>query len=249
MAITRRRPASTCEPLFDFNLDTVDIDTRIFVIQNRSCLPKIQISPTTSSAKQKEALIDTPAEPKQIETELTPDPMPAELYLAHHRRMEREEKRMLYQDRLKLFMDANTLTVQRAQLLSPEWRQRLPGIVRIVDIDNDRECLCKRDLAIKDIDSFLERLKWYKKVDVDNLIQNRGVDKAKLAKHLEKKFEHKTKTQGRLKADAALSRKATAADSHHESVLSYIQPCAFGYQMAPIPRRPREFDIPESWKR
>lgn len=159
----RIRGQDKSEPLFDYKLDIFSPDEPFVV--DASEIPSEVIAKYASGAKRQASyyartvkLLKAPDAdiPKPGNTS-DADPLNPEIFIGHHRRMEREERRMQLLERQQLVLAATKVRQQIETLQRPDWRTRIDKIVKIDDDDDDEVVIRKRDLAIKEMSIFLEK--------------------------------------------------------------------------------------------
>lgn len=241
----RSREATDLEkPLFEYDLDAVDINKQLTVhsapkpllCRARALVEEHKPSAAAESEKKNKA-VENGHKKKECH-ESGQDPLDFTLFQGHHRRMEREERRMLAQDRLQLTIDQSRVLTQRKLLLGPEWRVDIPHIVRINDSDNYNAILTKRNLALEEIDEFLRKYDEYRR-----RLRPRDSEKARAERNAKKR---KTNS-GKARTNIPTHGSPESEPEPEPPVYCEIRPCAFGYMMPSSVFPPREFTIPRLW--
>lgn len=94
------------------------------------------------------------------------DPLDDELYGAYHRRMEKEEKKMLNRDREAFCTEADTLRSQLSQLNQSDWAKSLSMITYIRDTRDMNELHEKRQWTIASLEAMLAKFdEWKRRED------------------------------------------------------------------------------------
>lgn len=93
----------------------------------------------------------------------TSDPLDDTLYELYHRRMEKEEKKMLNRDRESFCSEADKLKWQLDALLQNDWAKSLPSITFIRDTRDQEELQQKREWTISSIRQLLEKYEDWKR--------------------------------------------------------------------------------------
>lgn len=101
-----------------------------------------------------------------IDATLQQDPLNDELFGIHHRRKEREEKRMQNDEKQKNEVEVDRLERQKGQLLGPKWQSSILNLTKIVNPEDEGEMDKKRTLTLQEIDLYLNRFKEWKKKEV-----------------------------------------------------------------------------------
>lgn len=172
------------------------------------------------------------------------DPLNPELFAGHHRRMEREERRMQVHERQGLMATALRLKVQREQLAGPAWIEVLHRVVRI-DSSDQAELRRKRDLAMKDMDTFL------KKFDEYHRRVNRR-EQARPKTPSTKKSKPTISKQQAAKASKSSKKKArepyippTYEPPVYDKPTLFFRPFVFGEMLPPRHFPFQEFELPQ----
>lgn len=161
----RLRGQDKTEPLFEYILDSLDPNEPFTL--DFSGVPASAICECAGAAKQQAArlartakLISASSDEKPEQDGLQPeedDPLHPDNFIGHHRRMERDERRMQLLERQQLIAAAAKVRSQKDQLLRPDWKSQIEKIVRINDINDAYETKRKRELAIQEMTVFLEK--------------------------------------------------------------------------------------------
>lgn len=236
----RSREAKDSEELlFDYNLNAVDVDRQLAVHSApRSLLYQArekleEYSPLTIAESKKSSQVSSNGGRRKQQQQKKTDPLDPSLFQGHHRRMEREERRMLSQDRLQLAIDQARVTAQKKLLLGPEWQLDILHIVRIYDPNDLNELMAKRRLALDEIDEFLRKYDVYRRK-----LRPQDSDKASAERNAKKR---------RIQREARAKAQVRESPESEPPVYCEIRPCAFGYMLPSRSFPPREFFLPPLW--
>lgn len=241
----RIRGQDKSAPLFDYRLDTFNPDEP-FALEF-SEIPSSLISAYVSAAKrQATSFARTTKLLRAAETEtVTPqpisvdDPLNPDLFIGHHRRMEREERRMQLLERQQLMIAASKVKQQKEALERNDWKGHIEKIVRINNINDAEEVNCKRKLAIQEMTLFLE------KFEENNRRTNRRDSKieAKLGvRDKKKKTQPKRPPKAAAKPRPLLPGYDDFKEPQKPSIS--IRPVAFGGMLPPRQFPPTEYCLP-----
>lgn len=182
------------------------------------------------------------------------DVLPISDFIGHHRRMERNEKRMQHLDLQQLMVDAEKVTAQREVLLAPHWRRDIYRIVKIDNTNDTSELERKRELALAEMGLFLSRFERLKR-------RERGREREREKDRQRSREKSTPPIAATRKASRPKKRQSappnpgpnTSSSDNSPELLApltlRIPKRAFGYPLPPRRWRPCEFDIPQSWKR
>lgn len=92
----------------------------------------------------------------------TSDPLGDELYVPHHKRMERQERRIQMIEKEKSAVELDRFMHQREALTGPNWKKDIMHITFIKDSHDEQELEWKRKLTLADIDLYLAKYKSWK---------------------------------------------------------------------------------------
>lgn len=104
--------------------------------------------------------------PKTVHSANSTDPLNDEMYELYHRRMEKEEKKMLNRDRESFCAEADKLKSQLEALAQNDWTKTLPQITYIRDVRDFKELQEKRQWTITSIHVLLSKFEdWRRRED------------------------------------------------------------------------------------
>ncbi|CCF56907.1 hypothetical protein KAFR_0B06110 [Kazachstania africana CBS 2517] len=122
------------------------------------------------------------------------DPLPDKLYDSFHKKMLRQENRMLEQDVIEGEEEADGLQLIYDKLCMPNWPQTLSKVTKINDQENMEELQLKKKLTRETIKSMLDKFHLMKK-NSNMLYKNRRISKndspqkwTDLYKHVNRRF-------------------------------------------------------------
>lgn len=212
--------------LFEYNLDYYDLSIPIKFIGKPQ---KVPYTPYTGQI---------PSAPRQAPSqdeidENDEDPLRPSLFRGHHRRMEKEGRRIQEIERQNLESEATVIMQQKNALMGPYWQQEIPKIVKIVKNSDVHEMKTKRRLALDEMTQFLRK---FNDMETERKRRNRRESSVSKPQPVIKKPPVKKTVR------------FTSPPVPHPKVWISFGPYAFGYSIPPISAIPREFDIPESWK-
>jgi len=234
----RIRTQEKAEPLFDYPLDSFDPDA-VFVLD----LDGVPVGKLEAAAQaddknyQRQLAIERAAKPSITPTAISPkDPLKPDLFIGHHRRMEREERRMQVQERQGLMTTALRLKTQKDQLVGSDWPDYIDRIVKIEDMRDQAELRRKRELAIHDMAVFLEKFdEYHRRV-------NRRDSKSKA------RPQKKTKPKPAKKPEPAPAPAPAPVPTYeapkYPDLTLFFRPFVFGHMLPPKCFPPREFAPP-----
>lgn len=243
----RTRSQEKHEPLFDFSSDGFDAKTPFQV--NYEGVPDNIISSlaesTKKKAKQAQKQVKRMNEANVTGASSLPisklDPMNPQIYEGHHRRMEREERRMQVQERQQLTVMASKVRTQIEMLTRGDWRSNIERIVRIQDISDTKETVRKRDLALKEMRTFLVKFDEY------NRRHNRREDKSSNGAEQSRKPHHpnkaSTKSKSKISTEPATHGMEDSPSDELDGTHLSIRPFAFGYMVPPRRFPFKEFEL------
>lgn len=237
----RSRNQEKPEPLFDYKLDDFDFQKPLSLCYDG--IDEDTISALAESAKgeaeefqAQSRLLDSPEVPYVPPLPISKaDPLKPDLFVGHHRRMEREERRMQVQEKQQLTVMAAKIRAQKDVLMRPDWRGGIEKIVRIKDAANGAEVKKKRELALREMESFLTKFEEYNRRCNRREVKQASVDL--------KKKKHKTapkETRAKSKTQPSEPELPESKD-----LIISIRPMAFGYMVPPRVFPPREFALPQ----
>ncbi|GAV52885.1 hypothetical protein ZYGR_0AI01670 [Zygosaccharomyces rouxii] len=186
---SNKQPQSSDDEKFDFDVDEYEIDPhKILKTVNRGY-------PMTTNANrsgiedvdEKRKLIGSmilEVEGNNIESRdgAKEDKLPDELYLAYHKKMTRNEARMLESDVVQGENEADKLSLWSEKLDLAHWQVKLKQITVIKNSDDEEEMEKKRVLTKDTIDSMLARYHTMKK-NRSILLKNNRTGKIDPVKH------------------------------------------------------------------
>lgn len=91
------------------------------------------------------------------------DPLSDDLYSIYHRRMEKEEKKMMNRDREKVYTEADKMKSQLEALQQPHWARVLPAITYVRDPRDRNEMEEKREWTINSLNLLLAKFETWRK--------------------------------------------------------------------------------------
>lgn len=254
--------------LFEYDLSYFDYDAPIVLVgtaasranspRRRAHTPSISESTTPGGPKHPLRLpLPRVTNPEPMPVENPEDPLKPSDFIGHHRRMERNEKRMQQLDLQQLMVDAEKVTAQREALLGPHWRREVGRIVKIDNPNDIYELETKRRLALAEMGLFLDRFERFKRRERDRDREREAARTPAPAPVTAKPLKSRPKNRS-----ARLSQPAgkPAGNSNGSGLPSSspeplggltlrIPQTAFGHSVPPRRWRPCEFDIPRSWKK
>ncbi|CAN6669047.1 hypothetical protein TRVA0_041S00584 [Trichomonascus vanleenenianus] len=151
--------------------------------------------------------------PKDIQPHEGPnrgDPLEDGVYVPHHRRKEREERRIQVQERDKLFLEAEKFDSQLKELQAPTWEKSLPLITAIDDVSDRNEMEVKRKLTVAEISAQLARYHDWKKRQLE-LKRNRTLENRQMEDKKEGKKEDKSSKRKNASLSSSSSKPAKPA--------------------------------------
>lgn len=243
----RARGQEKHEPLFDFPSDSFDAKTPFQV--NHEGVSNYAISAVAESTKKKikqaQKQIKQLNEFKTTEAVSLPisnqDPMSPQIYEGHHRRMEREERRMQVQERQQLTVMASKIRSQMDMLARGDWRSSIEKIVRIQDISDTKEMVRKRDLALNEMKTFLAKFdEYHRRCNRKEEKLPNGAGTCTKG-HFQKKSSVKSKLKYR--EEAVSNRMENSKIDDHDGIQISIRPFAFGYMVPPRKFPSEEFQL------
>jgi something-about-silencing protein 4 len=110
--------------------------------------------------------VDEPVKRSLRRSKSADDPLNEELYSLYHRRMEKEEKKMLNRDRETFYSEADKLKSQLQALDQTDWMKALPSITYVRDLRDMDELQKKRKWTVSSINILLDKFEdWRKRED------------------------------------------------------------------------------------
>lgn len=249
--------------LFEYDLNYFDYDAPLVLVGSaapsaKSSRRRHHNGEAAKLEEPKALLLPLPVNqtPEPLPESHSDDVLPISDFIGHHRRMERNEKRMQHLDLQQLMVDAEKVTAQREALLSPQWRRDIQRIAKIDNVNDTYEMERKRELALAEMSLFLSRFERFKKRERDREREKekdreRSREKSTPPTALPRKPPRPKKRQSAppKPAPSSSSSSTTSPEPVVQGLTLCIPKRAFGCPVPPRRWRPCEFDIPQSWKR
>ncbi|CUS22112.1 LAQU0S04e08482g1_1 [Lachancea quebecensis] len=163
------------DELFDFDKPEYEVSPyRKLNILPRTAIPVLGYQPDETRHTENQELARKTLESRgmtiEVETHVldalepspsdrSSDPLADELYLTFHKKMQKQENRMLNQDRLQSEGEAERLKVIYEELGSSNWVKSLTNTTIVKNPDDPHELELKRGLTKEAIDQMLEKFK------------------------------------------------------------------------------------------
>ncbi|CAK9439870.1 uncharacterized protein LODBEIA_P39700 [Lodderomyces beijingensis] len=138
-----------------------------FYTDDASLSPKPSIDPAKFKIIKLDASCQPPSSslPPLFRTKKN-DPLPASKFEIFHRKMRKDEKQMLNDEKIRHLSELDTLQHNLALLHQYDWIRHLPQITHIQDKNDLQEMELKRDLTVAEIERIMARsAEWRKKKD------------------------------------------------------------------------------------